>query len=151
MKANELRIGNLIFEEETQEVGQVNTVILGIIDEGLSHTYKPIPLTEEWLERFNWNPPKDIGVAFSTNTHEIYFVAGNYYKTIEYVHQLQNLYFALTGEELEIKDTAFAQSPVLGGTCEYFLRAEPKKCKYVKREGESCTLNDNCTYPNCKE
>lgn len=103
MKANELRIGNLIFEEETQEVGQVNTVILGIIDEGLSHTYKPIPLTEEWLERFNWNPPKDIGVAFSTNTHEIYFVAGNYYKTIEYVHQLQNLYFALTGEELKWK------------------------------------------------
>ena len=25
-----------------------------------------------------------------------------------------------------------------------------RKCKYVKREGESCTLNDNCTYPNCK-
>jgi len=31
------------------------------------------------------------------------------------------------------------------------LNVEPKKCKYVKREGESCTLNDNCTYPNCKE
>ena len=26
-----------------------------------------------------------------------------------------------------------------------------RRCKYVKREGESCTLNDNCTYPNCKE
>ena len=24
------------------------------------------------------------------------------------------------------------------------------KCKYVKREGESCTLNNKCTYPNCK-
>lgn len=24
------------------------------------------------------------------------------------------------------------------------------QCKYVKREGESCTLNNNCTYPNCK-
>lgn len=23
------------------------------------------------------------------------------------------------------------------------------KCKYIKREGESCTLNNNCTYPNC--
>ena len=23
------------------------------------------------------------------------------------------------------------------------------KCKYVKREGESCTLNNNCRYPNC--
>jgi flagellar biosynthesis/type III secretory pathway protein FliH len=22
-------------------------------------------------------------------------------------------------------------------------------CKYIKREGESCTLNDNCKYPNC--
>ncbi len=24
-------------------------------------------------------------------------------------------------------------------------------CKYIKREGESCTLNDNCKYPNCEE
>ena len=23
-------------------------------------------------------------------------------------------------------------------------------CKYVKREGESCTLNNNCKYPNCE-
>ena len=25
-----------------------------------------------------------------------------------------------------------------------------EKCKHIKREGESCRLNDNCTYPNCK-
>jgi hypothetical protein len=24
-------------------------------------------------------------------------------------------------------------------------------CKYVKRFGESCTLNENCKYPNCKK
>lgn len=24
-------------------------------------------------------------------------------------------------------------------------------CKYVKREGESCTLNNNCKYPNCDD
>ena len=24
-------------------------------------------------------------------------------------------------------------------------------CKYIKREGESCTLNNNCKYPNCKQ
>ena len=23
-------------------------------------------------------------------------------------------------------------------------------CKYVKRKGESCTLNNNCKYPNCE-
>lgn len=25
------------------------------------------------------------------------------------------------------------------------------RCKHIKREGESCTLNNNCTYPSCKE
>ena len=25
-----------------------------------------------------------------------------------------------------------------------------KKCKHIKREGESCRLNNNCTYPDCK-
>ncbi len=23
-------------------------------------------------------------------------------------------------------------------------------CKYVRREGESCTLNNKCTYPECE-
>ena len=25
-----------------------------------------------------------------------------------------------------------------------------KKCKHIKREGESCRLNNNCTYPDCE-
>ena len=24
-----------------------------------------------------------------------------------------------------------------------------KRCKHIKREGESCRLNNNCTYPDC--
>jgi hypothetical protein len=24
------------------------------------------------------------------------------------------------------------------------------RCKYVSRRGESCTLNNNCKYPNCE-
>jgi len=27
---------------------------------------------------------------------------------------------------------------------------EIEKCKHIKREGESCRLNNNCTYPDCK-
>jgi hypothetical protein len=108
MKATELRIGNWYqvmtiggyWHNRTMTVENLQSIDGCSID-----VAKPIPLTEEWLERFNWNPPKDIGVAFSTNTHEIYFVAGNYYKTIEYVHQLQNLYFALTGQELQTDET----------------------------------------------
>jgi len=25
-----------------------------------------------------------------------------------------------------------------------------EKCKHIKIEGESCRLNNNCTYPDCK-
>jgi hypothetical protein len=25
------------------------------------------------------------------------------------------------------------------------------KCKFLKREGESCTANNNCIYPNCNQ
>jgi hypothetical protein len=25
-----------------------------------------------------------------------------------------------------------------------------KPCKHIRREGESCMLNDNCKYPNCE-
>ena len=33
--------------------------------------------------------------------------------------------------------------------CDYYWETSVK-CKHVRREGESCRLNDNCTYPNCK-
>jgi len=98
MKATELRIGNWVMYSSKIQVNENK------IRECVDHPdrFGPIRLTEEWLERFNWNPPKDIGVSFSLTTDEIHFVAGNYYKKIDYVHQLQNLTFALTGEELTL-------------------------------------------------
>lgn len=107
MKATELRIGNWYYAKTISgkwiETYVRNGAALDSLDGCSIDKAKPIPLTKYWLERLNWNTPKDMGVAFSKNTHEIYFVAGNYYKNIEYVHQLQNLYFALTGEELQAK------------------------------------------------
>ena len=107
MKAQDLRIGNLVMAdvEKGSAFDGLNFVVgwSEIRDSeilGDNWGYKPIPLTKEWLKRFNWNPPKDIGVSFSLTTDEIHFVAGNYYKKIKHVHQLQNLYFAITGEEL---------------------------------------------------
>jgi len=104
MKATELRIGNWVNNGEQlyyviDTSSMMDLMNEAQVNEGLTGL-KPIPLTEEWLELFNWNPPKDIGVSFSLTTDEIHFVAGNYYKKIEYVHQLQNLYFSLTGQEL---------------------------------------------------
>jgi hypothetical protein len=105
MKAQDLRIGNWVQfrHTETPVLITLADFVREYKDEHLED-YEPIPLTEEWLERFNWNAPKDIGVSFSLTTGEIHFVIGNYYKKIQYVHQLQNLYFALTNTELELND-----------------------------------------------
>jgi len=99
MKATELRIGNWV-EIQGIQLSQVVGQVTRINGKKIGRNLQPIPLTKEWLERFNWNPPKDIAVSFSLTTDEIHFVVGNYYKKIEHVHQLQNLYFAITGEEL---------------------------------------------------
>jgi hypothetical protein len=74
-----------------------------------------IPIAEEWLEKFGlvvkrtYSENKDGLVCrgddkfdFDSNQTCLVFKVGLKYK-IEYVHQLQNLYFALTGEELTIK------------------------------------------------
>lgn len=83
---------------------------------------EPIPLTEEWLERFGcmrqkisslhrnyWNKDLDfsIDVEFTFDKDVLFFyrICGEKRRRpIPYVHQLQNLYFALTGEELKTKD-----------------------------------------------
>lgn len=77
--------------------------------------YKPIELTEEWLLKFGFIPNKykdEYTICpYGKNTYVLdkeYTDKGEwdfcyeeaYLVTIKYVHQLQNLYFALTGEEL---------------------------------------------------
>lgn len=85
---------------------------------------KPIPLTEEWLINFGFeiyaksdvcngwsigeNPvTKDYLMTLTWMKNENGSLAECFYRNghfvIKYVHQLQNLYFALTGEELEVK------------------------------------------------
>jgi len=118
MKANELRIGNLVDDN-----GLIETVISDhlINDEhydGLRGCL-PIPLTKEWLLKFGflhshsqWYELRSLdlwcdafnidlkqGILTATyNNNEEMIV-----KPMLHVHQLQNLYFALTGNELEIK------------------------------------------------
>ena len=78
---------------------------------------KPIPLTEEWLLRFGFE--FDIFYQKHTNGKICIYWCNKIclfswckshredilrYEYPEYVHQLQNLYFALTGEELILTD-----------------------------------------------
>ena len=120
MKTNELRIGNLVYFND-----KVVNITIGDfhIIEKESKFFKPIPLTEEWLLKFgfekddnfgNWHLnhleiyKKDLSVIGIDNKGNIYwyfYAADDYYswtQKLDYVNQLQNLYFALTGKELTI-------------------------------------------------
>lgn len=78
---------------------------------GLVHgDFSPIPITEEWLLKFGFENyltywhlyHDDICFDISRNFH-FQIEEYNYPFKLQYVHQLQNLYFSLTGEELKIK------------------------------------------------
>ena len=114
MTATELRIGNWVEEAHSGEFGQVDMVVLSIIERMSNHSYRPIPLTEEWLERFGFEKVADNcwlnnKTAFYVDKRESHIRKGfvyylkedsNDFIPIDNLHQLQNLYFALTGEEL---------------------------------------------------
>jgi len=115
MTASELRIGNWI-NKVTDFAGKNNYIQATIEDivkvkEHPSH-YIDIPLTEEWLLKFGFeesgghfetNPALWVSIGGLTGPTDIW-IHGEYVPSVKigYVHQLQNLYFALTGQELLI-------------------------------------------------
>ena len=112
IQANELRIGNLIkhvskkdeyLETDVQRLANVSRNPI---------PYKPIPLSEEWLLKFGfkYDKPHDLFSKYGFDIQllddgiEFYIGEyGSYFTLLNYVHQLQNLYFALTQTELELK------------------------------------------------
>jgi len=112
MKASELRLGNLIYDipERGGKIISVNKV--WIDDDGESLYFdlcNPIPLTEEWLLKFGFEKKDSIfsktllfGILQKNGIFFCEIMEGGV--NVKCVHQLQNLYFALTGEELEIKE-----------------------------------------------
>lgn len=117
MKSNELRIGNWYDENGTQR--QVTPNIIEEIWVSERKWVEPITLTEEWLVRFGFEETSRYGkyLEFNINTDREqsfrlpickhsdkdywYILRGS--AKVKYIHQLQNLYFALTGEELRLK------------------------------------------------
>ena len=115
MKATELRIGNLVEETHSGEFGKVDMVVLSIIERMSNHSYRPIPLTEEWLVRFGFEWMDEIA-GYVDGDHCVFISHGgdcwfhpfctndkDCHIKIRYVHTLQNLCYSLTGEELELK------------------------------------------------
>lgn len=137
MKANELRIGNLINvfrhpEDESMtsmmamDISLVDGVYWTELEDGFMVNVEDgitaIPLTEEWLLKFgfenkghgfsdniyykqqewcNWGHRVTISKTGTVLSHG-FMNQWSELTALKYVHQLQNLYFALTGEELTI-------------------------------------------------
>ncbi|AGO47465.1 hypothetical protein Phi19:3_gp061 [Cellulophaga phage phi19:3] len=133
MNANELRKGIYVRDRSGKEmlidfidmpnnkVG-MNMLVMGIPVHPLTEFIdylQPIPLTEEWLLKFgfvknDWTDGGTIiyygwqngAVLLETDSNSSFFILDGKHEefnNIKHVHQLQNLYFALTGEELTTK------------------------------------------------
>ena len=122
MKASELRIGNWV-QSGNDSPFQVNRVhVIDIDDDMDGENTFPITLSEEWLLKLGIN--KRI-IKTQLNGSEDWFdvsrvlvnddidnpkwgylfsMNGESLTVIKYVHQLQNLYFALTGAELALSE-----------------------------------------------
>jgi len=105
MKANELRIGNLVLltkdDFKTTKEYRLDGIDIYKLDESECIDIKPIPLTEEWKEKIKDNKFLFIdsqGFVIFKNEYIYSFVFEDY----PFIHQFQNLYFALTNEELKI-------------------------------------------------
>ena len=123
MKASELRIGNYIFLTKDFNKSYFFTQTSGaLIDyiECESVLSSPIQLKEEWLLNFGFERTFKKLKGCYVDKHSKYMLCDNnengfdiyifgydedlYINSINYIHQLQNLFFALIGEELTIKE-----------------------------------------------
>lgn len=132
MKANELRLGNLVLVkhhfyddgnkkliDKIWTVSSVNGLRIDYVENNCKgcppKTPNPIPLTEEWLVKFGFKgSAKNVKFELCFHSMKLRFHF-RYDKLICHlvgvpinlhvysIHQLQNLYFALTGEELILK------------------------------------------------
>lgn len=125
--ARELRIGNIVYfnNYEQLDIDQIKTLTFidfeQICYDKHANRFSPIQLTQEILEK--WCGFNDGEIRISDNTYLILDEDEGYNvfikqfnaigstpdietvlmpKCIKYLHELQNLYFALTGEELKV-------------------------------------------------
>lgn len=122
IQPQELRIGNwvnvsgnTIDTYQTSKPKQVSIEFLNAIKienderpDGILTWFSPIPLTPEILEKCGFVKYEPMMYRLKEGWHWIavdtnsLYINGKQVVLIEYLHQLQNLYFALTGEELTI-------------------------------------------------
>ena len=124
LKAKELRIGNYVeyrIEDELDsrkewwEVTVIDSDDINWLEKESpeSTDYRPIPITEEWLLNFGFKKLVN-NFSFLENSiysiekekkdWQVYYSSNDRMLNIKYIHQLQNLFYCLCGEELTFSD-----------------------------------------------
>ena len=109
MKAQELRIGNLVYDS-TKNIHRIER-----LDEKWDFSDRfSIPLTEDWLVKAGARKTHDLLNIFELDRFQLFpFYTYGFWKVVDketkayitkvsYVHELQNMYFVLNGEELPL-------------------------------------------------
>lgn len=123
MKANELRVGNWVSRDG--EIYQASSPTITALENGYFNV-EPVIISTEWLTKFGFeyiNKGDNDYILYTDPNHDYYLQmdvrkGGDRWVILDntvneltafamvdivHVHQLQNLYFALTGEELKYK------------------------------------------------
>ena len=127
MEAKQLRIGNYVYRQSSKLIVDKSSVYqIENVNLQSALKYDPIPLTKQWILDLGFikNEIKqvievldisendkhlefeitdeglDLWISSDIMDEALYFPLNH----IKYVHQLQNLYFALTGEELTVNN-----------------------------------------------
>lgn len=105
IQVNELRVGNWV------RLGEYSDVQVKVISEDVPNDFSPIHLTPDILGKAGFRQarkPNEDYYSFSpfaikvAEDRNIFILSGGDSYNIKSLHQLQNLYFALTGQELII-------------------------------------------------
>jgi hypothetical protein len=109
--ANELRIGNWLQSEMfgVKQIFQVTPLHIKILYKDSPGIYSPIPLTPEILQKAGFDKEDLFNTWYLNLFQMVLDDDGTFYSSympeavhVKYVHQVQNLYYALTGQELQI-------------------------------------------------
>lgn len=112
IQPNQLRLGNYLLNTSCREGGTIAKVALidnhhvGCVLEGVKvdlcyefTCYEPISLTGKILQDLSVDQSLKIG---SNSEGFFYYTSNGRFVKLNYLHQLQNLYFTITGEELPV-------------------------------------------------
>lgn len=113
MKSDDLRNGNWILNGINEEF-QANIYTIQNFDKSILSGFKPIALSKKWLIKFGFQYIDDLEIwrlefgldsyEFVGSPNKICLIYGNKYlnQNINKVHEFQNIYFSITGNEIEI-------------------------------------------------